>query len=93
MANNLGLDPFPDRIGHFGGPWRPFWILQAVRRCRRRASVPFTAWLVLILFFPLGLVDHVLEQPPGQLGCVWEQEGGLTFLNWSTLVPTSAHLE
>ena len=20
---------------HFGAPWRPFWILQAVRRCRR----------------------------------------------------------
>ena len=28
MANNLGLDPFPDPIGHFGAPWRPFWIFQ-----------------------------------------------------------------
>ena len=35
MANNLGLDPFPDPIGHFGGSWQPFWILQVVRRCRR----------------------------------------------------------
>ena len=26
MANNLGLDPFPDPVGHFGAPWRPFWI-------------------------------------------------------------------
>ena len=30
MANNLGLDPFPDLVGHFGAPWRPFWILQVV---------------------------------------------------------------
>ena len=28
MANNLGSDPFPDPVGHFGAPWRPFWILQ-----------------------------------------------------------------
>ena len=40
MANNLGMDPFPDPVGHFGAPWRPFWILQAVRRCRRWASAP-----------------------------------------------------
>ena len=26
MPNNLGLDPFPDPVGHFGAPWRPFWI-------------------------------------------------------------------
>ena len=24
MANNLGLDPFPDPVGHFGAPWRLF---------------------------------------------------------------------
>merc|ERR1719206_469724 len=24
--NNLGLDPFPDPVGHFWAPWRPFWI-------------------------------------------------------------------
>ena len=23
MANNLGLDPFPDPVGHFVAPWRP----------------------------------------------------------------------
>ena len=32
---NLGLDPFSDPVGHFGAPWWPFWVLQAVRRCRR----------------------------------------------------------
>ena len=26
---------FPDPAGRFGAPWWPFWILQAVRRCRR----------------------------------------------------------
>ena len=26
---------FPDPVHHFGAPWRPFSILQAVRRCRR----------------------------------------------------------
>ena len=46
MPNNLGLDPFPDPVGHFGAPWRPFWILQAVRRCRRWASAPGAARLV-----------------------------------------------
>ena len=46
MANNLGLDPFPDHVGHFGAPWRPFWILQAVWRCRRWACAPGAARLV-----------------------------------------------
>ena len=30
----LGSKSFPDPVGHFGAPWWPFWILQAVRRCR-----------------------------------------------------------
>ena len=29
----LGVDTFTDPVRHFGAPWRPFWILQAVRRC------------------------------------------------------------
>ena len=32
---NLGVDTFPDPVRHFGSPWRPFWVLQVVRRCRR----------------------------------------------------------
>ena len=32
---NLGLDHFPDPDCHFGAPWWPFLVLQAVRRCRR----------------------------------------------------------
>ena len=28
---NLGVDTFPDPLCHFGAPWRPFWILQAVQ--------------------------------------------------------------
>ena len=53
MAHNLGLDPFPDPVDHFGGPWRPFWILQAVRRCRRWASAPGAARLVFIIIFSI----------------------------------------
>ena len=34
---------------YFGAPWWPFWILQAVRRCRRLASAPFATRLVFIL--------------------------------------------
>ena len=30
MANNLGLDPFPEPVGHFGAPWRPFWIFEVL---------------------------------------------------------------
>ena len=33
--NNLGLDTFPEPGRYFGAPCRPFWIQQAVRRCRR----------------------------------------------------------
>ena len=46
MPKNLGVDTFPDPLCHFGAPWRAFWILQAVRRCRWLASAPFAARLV-----------------------------------------------
>ena len=29
----LGVDTFPGHVGHFGAPWRPFRILQAVSEC------------------------------------------------------------
>ena len=32
---NLRADTFSDPVGRFGAPYRPFWILQAVRHCRR----------------------------------------------------------
>ena len=32
-AQNLGVGIFPDPVSHFGAPWRPFWILQAVSEC------------------------------------------------------------
>ena len=51
--------PKNDRVGHFGAPWRPFWILQAVRRCRRLASAPFAARLVLIQ----NLLDQIFLDP------------------------------
>ena len=27
---NLGVDPFPVPVGHFGAPWRPFWIFEVL---------------------------------------------------------------
>ena len=30
MANNLGLNPFPDPVDHFGAPWRPFLIFEVL---------------------------------------------------------------
>ena len=53
---NLGVDTFPDPLCHFGAPWRPFWILQAVRRCRRLASAPFAARLVFLQMKPVHIV-------------------------------------
>ena len=48
---NLKVDTFPDPVGHFGAHWRPFWILQAVRCCRRWASAPGAARLVFVFQF------------------------------------------
>ena len=28
VPNNLGVDPFPDSVCHFGAPWQPFWIFE-----------------------------------------------------------------
>ena len=30
VLRNLGFDPFPEPVGYFWAPWRPFWILQVV---------------------------------------------------------------
>ena len=38
MPNNLGLDPFPDPVGHFGAPWWPFWIFQVFYVSHTRSS-------------------------------------------------------
>ena len=44
MLKNLGVHTFPDPVSHFGAPWRPYWILQAlqaVSECplRRQAGI------------------------------------------------------
>ena len=31
VPKNLGVDPFPDPIGHFVAPWRPFWIFEVLK--------------------------------------------------------------
>ena len=30
VPKNLRVVPSPDPIGHFGTPWRPFWIFETV---------------------------------------------------------------
>ena len=27
---NLGVDHFPDPVGHFEAPWQPFWIFEVL---------------------------------------------------------------
>ena len=46
--NNLGVNPLPDPVSHFGLPWRLFWILRVLWRCRRWATAPFAARLEFI---------------------------------------------
>ena len=79
MANNLGLDPFPDPVGHFGGPWRPFWILQAVRRCRRWASAPGVTRLVFLKF---SWIVFLISRPgchnPSQRGNIVDRKFALS---------------
>ena len=30
-TKNLGVDTFPDLVGHFGAPWQPFWIFEVLK--------------------------------------------------------------
>ena len=29
-AQNIGVDPFPDPVGHFGTPGRPVWMFEVL---------------------------------------------------------------
>ena len=60
MPKNLRLNTFSDPVCHFGAPRRPFWILQALQRCRRWASAPFAARLVFLDEFPLSHISYPL---------------------------------
>ena len=51
---------FPDPVSHFGAPWWPFWILQAVRRCRRWAIAPFSARLVFDSLSFIFILSYLL---------------------------------
>ena len=59
MANNLGLDPFPDPVGHFGAPWRPFWIFEVLKEGMIESKNIFgTARLVYMIINTLGQTDN-----------------------------------
>ena len=65
-AQHLGIDPFPDLVGHFGAPWWPFWVL---RRCgvagprRRQAGI---SWIFntkfCMTFLSSNCSDSIFEQ-------------------------------
>ena len=68
MANNLGLDFFPDRVGHFWAPWRPFWILQVFYVSHRRSTRIKKLILRKLTGVPINLgVDHSPD-PVGHFG-------------------------
>ena len=71
MPKNLGVDTFPDPVRHFWAPWRPFWILQAVRRCGVAGSeqVPpsplgwyyISRYIVILTFYNIGITIQIYE--------------------------------
>ena len=58
FGKNLGVDTFPDPVGHFGAPRWLFWILQPVRCCRRWVSAPFAARLVFLIMLPYTCTSY-----------------------------------
>ena len=66
---------FPDPVRHFGAPWRQFWILQAVQSCRRWASAPFAARLVLL--YILQKLLKILRSGCGSKLSFWSLAYGL----------------
>ena len=68
MANNLGFDPFPDPVGHFGAPWWPFWISRPlIGRNTRSARIK-----KLIQRKWLGMANNLGLHPfPDHVGHFW----------------------
>ena len=83
MPKNLGVDTFPDPVRNFGAPWRPFWILQAVRRCRRWASAPGAARLVFVFIltseflFKNTSLQNYINESSNYFTC-----NNINFLTW-----------
>ena len=57
--NNLGLDPFPDPIGHFWAPWRPFWISSPLIGQNTRS-----AWIKKLIYQQLTGAPNNLGLDP-----------------------------
>ena len=74
MPKNFRLVTFPDPVGHFGAPWRPYWILHALQCCRWWASAPFAARLVfkMLLAWAFGItVTDTYLNPCKNRSFVW----------------------
>ena len=80
MANNLGLDPFPDPVGHFGAPWQPFWILQVFYVSHRRSAWIKNPILRKLFRAPNNLGLDPFPDPVGPFGAILDFAGGSMFL-------------
>ena len=46
VPKNLGEDTFPDLVGYFGAPWRPFWIFEVLIEGMIKSKNSFSkSWL------------------------------------------------
>ena len=71
MANNLGLDPFPDPVGHFGAPWRPLWIFRPLIARNKRSALIKKLILRKLFGMPINLGLGPFPDPVGHVAAPW----------------------
>ena len=90
MANNICLHSFPDPVGHFGAPWRPFWIfgvlIEGMMESKNLFSESCSEWPITYVYTPFQTPSAILWPPGGHL---WFFEGQHTVLR-ATLQDTLA---
>ena len=71
MANNLGLDLFPDPVGHFWAPGRPFWIFEAlIEGMMESKNLYSKSWSVYPITLGLtyfGTLSAILDKAGGEV--------------------------
>ena len=65
------LDPFPDPVGHFVAPWRPFWILQVSYVSDRRSARIKNLFSESCLGAELEIVAAPGHEVPSR---IWDQQ-------------------
>ena len=61
-SKNPWVNPFPDRVCHFGAHWRTFWILQVVWHCRWWVSASGAGILQVLRFKCVSSLMYELLQ-------------------------------